>query len=361
MAKLRGIFEKVPGSGVWYIRYADATGRIRKEKAGTVATAKTLLTMRQHEAQIERKLPQVKRRGILFSEIAEDALEYSRSFKASHRDDTSRMGMLLPFLKDRPAESVTPQELQRLLMKQTRTAATFNRYRALLSLTYKLAMRNGKATSNPARSVPQRREKNERIRWITAEEEAALRTYILSKWPQHWNAVELALHTGMRMTEQFTLKWSQVDFDKRVLTLPETKNGRPRYIPLNDQAVAALTACHALKNEQPWVFLNRYGERLESPRVWFEKALEGCKLSGITWHTLRHTFASRLAMAGVELRTLQELLGHKTVVMTLRYTHLSPQHNFAAVQKLCDAQNGTDPKTDPDTKLVKQTGSEMVN
>ena len=84
-------------------------------------------------------------------------------------------------------------------------------------------------------------------------------------------------------------------------------------------------------------------------REWFEKALDAVGVADFRWHDLRHTFASRLAMAGVDIRTVQELMGHKTIQVTLRYAHLAPQHQLEAVQRLCDtktAQNGaTDTKT----------------
>ncbi len=84
------------------------------------------------------------------------------------------------------------------------------------------------------------------------------------------------------------------------------------------------------------MFLNKYGQRLVSPREWFDPAVKAAGLKDFTWHCLRHTFASRLVMAGVDLRTVQELMGHKTIQMTVRYAHLAPKHQLAAVQRLCD-------------------------
>ncbi len=351
MEKVRGIFEKVPGSGAWYIRFADATGHIRKEKAGTFSTAKKLLAKRKTEALDALKLPEMNRRKVPFKEIAADMLEYSKAHKRSHRSDVTYVSKFLPWLGERGVSTIQPQELDRWLSANCHTSATFNRYRASLSLIFKLAERNGKISSNPARKVKQRREDNARLRFITAEEEASLRKYLEDRWPHHWCAVELALHSGMRMGEQFNLKWQDVDFDRRMITLQTTKNGRPRYIPLNDLAVSALRSAEEQSTGQPWVFLNCYGERHVSPRTWFEKSIKELKLKGVTWHTLRHTFASRMAMLGIDLRTLQELLGHKTVTMTLRYTHLTPAHNLAAVQRLCDTKNSTDPRTDPSTEM----------
>ncbi len=88
----RGIFEKVPGSGMWWIRYADAAGRIRREKAGTKIAAEKLYYKRKAEALIEKKLPELsKKKPVSFDELAEDALAYSRAHKRSYQQDEYRM------------------------------------------------------------------------------------------------------------------------------------------------------------------------------------------------------------------------------------------------------------------------------
>jgi site-specific recombinase XerD len=111
-----------------------------------------------------------------------------------------------------------------------------------------------------------------------------------------------------------------------------------RYVPLNDAAIAALRTVEALKGDNPFVFLASDGTRLCSSRFWFDAAVKDAKLRDFTWHCLRHTFASRLVMKGVDLRTVQELMGHKAIQMTVRYAHLAPQHRLAAVQRLCDTE-----------------------
>jgi integrase len=82
------------------------------------------------------------------------------------------------------------------------------------------------------------------------------------------------------------------------------------------------------------VIRNAEGGLLTSPRYWFEPAVKKAKILTFSWHCLRHTFASRLVMAGVDLRTVQELMGHKSIQMTVRYSHLTPKHTLAAVERL---------------------------
>ncbi len=92
---------------------------------------------------------------------------------------------------------------------------------------------------------------------------------------------------------------------------------------------------------------NLQGEPLAGPRHWFEPAIRKAEIGGFSWHCLRHTFASRLVMAGVDLRTVQELMGNKSITMTVRYSHLTPKHTLAAVERLAGANTAapTDTKT----------------
>jgi integrase len=361
--KERGIYEKVKGSGQFYIRWADASGKMRKEKAGTLAVARKLLVKRKNESQIERKLPSLTRRRVRFSELTADMLEHSKRNNRPYTvyNNELRVKRLLPDFGERFADDIRPQEIERWLSAHTATPATNNRYHATLSLIFRLAVQNRKIDNNPLASIKKRREDNKRLRFLTIGEESKIRGYIQANWPHHWSAVELALNTGMRQGEQFNLRWQDADLERRIITLQTTKNGKPRHIPLNDAAIAALQAAHSLANQQPWVFLNRYGEQHTSPRTWFDKTIKELKLTGVTWHTLRHTFASRLAMAGVPLIAIKELMGHKTIEMTLRYAHLAPEHNLAAVQMLCDTQKRTDPRTDPRTETVQTVASSRIN
>ena len=83
---------------------------------------------------------------------------------------------------------------------------------------------------------------------------------------------------------------------------------------------------------------NLRGATLSDSRHWFEPALDVAGIRDFSWHCLRHTFASRLVMAGVDLRTVQELLGHKSIAMTVRYSHLAPAHTLAAVERLAEVR-----------------------
>lgn len=337
---IKGVYERVPGSGVWWVRHADESGQIRREKVGTKSAAIKVYHKRKTEALEGKILPKnLRAKRILFYELAQDALEYSRQRKKSYADDKVRMARLKEWIGNRPAESIKPHEIERWLAEKSERLkpATLNRYRSLLSLTFRLGIENGKVQSNPARLVRQRKENNAVVRFLTAEEEVALRAVIRAKYLHHEPELDFALNTGLRMSEQYGLTWDDIDLEQRVATIRQSKNGAGRHIFLNDAAISALRTLERFRNESTnYVFLSSQGAHLQSPRFWFEDAVKEANLKNFTWHCLRHTFASRLVMNGVDLRTVQELMGHKTIQMTARYAHLAPQHQLAAVQKLCD-------------------------
>lgn len=344
--KVRGVFERATGSNTWWIRYTDCSGREHREKAGTRGMAIDLLGKRKTEAIQGRKLPEtLRRRDIPFSELVDDAAAYGLSHHALSRRCDFRAPLARKLLGARPAEAITPQEISAALDKMASerewAAGTRNRMQAFISLAYRLGIENRKVTVNPARLVRRKRESVGRVRWLDANEESRLTAVIQDRFPSELPAFRLSLNSGMRRSEQYRLTWDCVDFERRQIALPKTKNGTVRYIPINNHAIAALLALRDRGDGTGPVMLSgrcghglRQGEAQRPPREWFENA---CKLAGIanyTWHCNRHTFASRLIMAGVPLRTVQELMGHKTIAMTCRYAHLSPQHQLDAVRRL---------------------------
>jgi len=326
----RGIFEKEPGSGIWWIRYVDAQGRYRREKVGTWGNADKLLTKRKNEALQGKKLPETLRcASVTFREIATEALAWSDAHKRSKRMDHSRMKKLLNWFGNSPLDSITPQEIERRFQGDFRTSATWNRYRALLSLTYRLAIRNNKAKDNPARLIPHKAEHNERTRILAVEEEKKLRLMILEKFPERLPEFELALNTGMRHCEQYGARWSEVDFEHHILTVPRDKGGRTSYVRLNDAALSALLRLREHTHETGHVCGGSAGAT-----DWFEDCLRAAGIRGFTWHCLRHTFASRATMAGADPRTVAELLRDKTLHMAMRYSHLAPDFTLDAVRRM---------------------------
>jgi site-specific recombinase XerD len=236
-----------------------------------------------------------------------------------------------------------------------------------LSLAYRLAIRDGKLSVNPARATKHRREDNSRTRYLTAAEEAKLRKVVAAKWANHLVELDVALHTGLRRSEMYGLDWEDVNLANGYVRVKRGKNGDARYVRLNSVASKALTQLQKDENQTGAVFLGRTGERLQSGRHWFEDAIEAAEIDNFHWHDLRHTFASRLAMAGVGIRAIQELLGHKSLAMTVRYSHLSPDFQQEAVDRLVppeaetDAENQTGTRTDTAASASAESPTKSVH
>jgi integrase len=145
------------------------------------------------------------------------AVEHAKTHLRSKRDYVSRDAILREYFGERPASSVTPQEIDQFLSKHCKTPATANRYRSYISLAYRLGMENDKVSSNPARLVRLRTERNARLRFLSRDEYKSLLTIIQRGSPEHvWDFV-VSIYTGMRWSEQYSITWGQVDFKRRVI------------------------------------------------------------------------------------------------------------------------------------------------
>jgi integrase len=188
------------------------------------------------------------------------------------------------------------------------------------------------------------RENNERVRYLNQydpKEETKLRTAIRAKYPEREPEFDLALNTGLRLGELLRLAWGDVDLRLNLITLRETKAGKTQRIPLNAEAKRALLT---LRAQAPKAHHIRTAHEDRRQRWWDEirRAAgaydETTKTYNFHWHDLRHTFASRLVMNGVDILTVNKLLRHATLQVTMRYAHLAENRLHEAVAKLGSVQ-----------------------
>lgn len=280
---------------------------------------------------VKRKIQDYTARPVeTFRELAEQALADKKirlAFRSWKTDRQRSAELIFEFGKIAPGD-LAPGQLELFLarVKGRASGPTANRYRSLLSSIFSFGMRRGVVAANPVRAVPRFREHEGRIRFLDADEENALRDEV----GRHEPELDLALNTGLRRAEQYGLRWIGVNLDREVLTVLG-KGERRRIVPINSEARGAI---ERLRRESG-------GSEFVCPRWrrWFEHAVKRSGVEDFTWHDLRHTFASRLVMAGENLRTVQELLGHRSIKTTERYAHLSNEHLRSAVGKLAKRPN----------------------
>ena len=233
------------------------------------------------------------------------------------------------------------------------SAATVNRPLALLRCLLRLAHDEwGELDAVP--KIRTEKEPQGRLRWLVQEEAARLleacrksRNLALA------DLVEFSLFTGIRRGEALGLTWDRVDRARGVIRLEITKSGRRREVPLSANADAVLARRWG-PEARSYVFVSRNWNSFRS--AW-ETALSVAGIEGFRFHDLRHTFASWLVQRGRTLKEVQEALGHQTITMTMRYSHLAPDHLRAAVAALDDVLPATKSES---TKVSAQVSAQEL-
>jgi integrase len=281
------------------------------------------------------KMPElVPGKVITFGQLSEMAVNHAETHLKSLEHYKTKDSILREPFGERPAAEITPQQINEWLTKHCRTPATANRYRAFISLAYRLGMENGKADSNPARLVRLRAENNARLRFLSREEYKKLLDIFKRDNPDQIPAFVVSVYTGMRWGEQYSLTWAQVDLKRKVVRLTTTKNGSARNVPLNSVTLDALLGQRTIVPHEAEVMVFPRPGPSSDCRWWFAPALVEAKIADYTWHNNRHTFCSWLALAGVSIKEIQVLAGHKTITMAARYAHLSPEATASASERL---------------------------
>jgi integrase len=221
----------------------------------------------------------------------------------------------------------------------TRSGSTVNRYLATLSHMFTMAVKEWRLVpTNPVRDITKKKEARGRVRFLSdAERDALLAACAESAWPSLHTLVLLAISTGARRGELIGLHWDDVDLRSARAIVRETKNGETRSLPLVGKALEALRTLRLQGSaKSPWVFPQPSGfpgpyENFDG--VWYD-ALTTAKLEDFRFHDLRHTTASYLAAQGASLLEIADTLGHKTLSMVKRYSHLAQSHKVSAIEKM---------------------------
>lgn len=344
----KGIYRR---GEIYWIRYAGLDGRIIRESSGSskFRDAEALLINRR-QAIKEGKQPEVKRIGNhVFNELAEAYLKWAerqRSFKSKKLfiDQLKSQFGNLPL---RRFNSMLLEQFQTERLQKGNKPATANRLIATLKHMFTKAAEWDLVEEEVLKRVRKAKlleENNRRLRYLSKEECQAL----IKECIEHLKPIVItALNTGMRRGEILNLTWDNLDLQHGFILLDQTKNGERREIPINSTLRETLGELFRGTKERPrridipWVFYDpATGRPYQSVKRSFAGACRRAKITDFRFHDTRHTFASHLVMAGVDVTTVKELLGHKTLTMTLRYAHLAPSHKVKAVGILDNALNG---------------------
>ena len=331
-------------NGKWYCRFQSGVG-IRPHRLCRGAT--TRKEAEAFENALKYKIEQQKngvipkdQKNVYFNRLIE---LYKKHAKTNHKKYKNQIyylnGLEKYFNNGKPVNTIKPEDILKYIeylrnsgKRGKRKNSSINRFLEILSKMFNLAIDNGELTDNPLRKVPKLKEDNHKIRFLTDEEENRLYAIIDLKAPYLRPIVTTALQTGMRRGEIFGMKWDNIDLNNRNIYVLDTKSGKSREIPISDKLYKILQSIPRISE---YVFIN---PKTNQPYVDIKKSFnlvrEHAEIKNFCFHDLRHTFATRMVMAGVDLFTLMEILGHTNVTTTMRYAHVIPGRKMEAINKL---------------------------
>lgn len=272
--------------------------------------------------------------------VIETFLPYSETNKKSFYCDVLICRVLVNEFKGKTLRQITSLMIenfkQSFLAKPTkhgkkRSFATVNYHLSILSKIFSLAVDADLIETNPSARVKKLKLNNQRTRVLSTEEEEKL-FVTLGDNALVKNIVTVALHTGMRRGEIFNLKWFDVDFNRGLIQIQESKTNKKRQVPINQ---TVKTLLQELKRKSEFVFPSpKTNGKLDNIKRSFRRAVELAEIKDFCFHDLRHTAATRMADVGADAFTLMKILGHSDIRMTARYTHATDTALRRAVTNL---------------------------
>jgi integrase len=277
-------------------------------------------------------------------------LPWARTNKSGPREDERNSATIKRWFKGKRFSQVSPLLVEKfkrerlqtpvvrkrkiegklVTVEQPRRPATVNRELACLSKIFTMARNNGLLSDNPCRQVRKLREDNRRERVLSSDEEARLLVACTGPRAHLLPIIVLALNTGMRRGDLLSLSWSQVDFERGLIFVPNRKRGdsKGHWLPMNSVVRQELAAMSLRRSSDGQVF----GVR-DIKTAW-RSALREAGITGLRFHDLRHTAATRLAEAGCDAFTIAAILGHSSIQTSARYTHASDERKRRAMEAI---------------------------
>ena len=340
----------------WYIDFTFKGQRIRESIGPSRKGAEKVIVKKKAEIA-ENKYLDVRKDPdpIKFHDFAKEYLQWAKANKkpTTYSRDVSIMRTLDAEFGSRGLHEITVWQIEKFkaARKEDHNIASVNREIAILRHFFNKAVEWGKLKENPAKKVKLFKGVTNRVRYLMPEEVQVLLSNCEGMAKE---ITTVAIHTGMRRGEILKLRKENVDFGSGTVCVMDTKNHERRDIPMNNTVKAILATLTEGKQGSEYVFSDREGRGV-SRKILETHFPEALKKSGITnfrFHDCRHTFASNLVMAGKDLNTVRELLGHKSLAMTLRYAHLAPNLKKEAVETLGRILSQNPPQTGSLAKVV---------
>ncbi len=336
----RGLVRRLDRAGkpVWVVRFYHEGQERQFGNFKTKTEARDFYEKAKQEQKAKRFFPERYHRGGY--ELVQETLDRYEATLTGKKPETVAGEKYYATwwkerLKGKRLNAITPavlEEAMRDLSARGLAPQTIVHYMKFLRHVLYIALRDGKLEHHPFAKIKLPKVRPGKTRFLSLEEEDKL---VKALGPVHGPWARLAILTGMRKSEQFGLRWSDVDLEQALITLPHTKAGGVQYVHLNAEAIAILRGMESWQRSV-WVFPSENPQsHLEVHNFYgriFLPAVKKACLEGVTWHTLRHTFASRLAMNGQGASTIAALLRHSGTDLVARYAHLSPSHLNEAVE-----------------------------
>ena len=280
-----------------------------------------------------------------FKEIYYPAIQAEKKKKVYTTEEQLFRIWINPTIGDKPFKGISTFDIERLkkTMKDAgKSPRTIEYALTTLGMIFRYAGRTGHHQGDiPTSKVKKPKYDNKRVRFLSTEEAHQLLDTLKKISPQVHDMALLSLHCGLRAGEIFSLTWGSVDMNHGLVTLLDTKSGKTRTLSMTADVKQMFTGMGQGRREE-LVFPAVNGGKIKIISNSFRNAVKKCGFNDgvtdrrqrVTFHTLRHSFASWLVMEGISLYEVQKLLGHASLAMTERYSHLSPDRNKRAAETM---------------------------